>query len=67
MAFRVEIHGQYGDDDQEIVLFDGDDELVMWTSDEWKAEPSLVGVIVNAVNIGHTEGPDAIRARLASF
>lgn len=64
-GFHVVIDGEYGDSDNEIRLMDGDDEIVMWSSDEWKEEPSLVAVIVNAVRIGYTEGPNAIRERLA--
>lgn len=62
--FNVEIHGEYGDDDVDVVLKDDDKELIVWTSDEWKEDPSLVAVIVNAVRVGYTEGPDGIRSRL---
>lgn len=64
MSFHVKIDGEYGDDDTQISLMDGTDELVMWTSDEWREDPSLVVVIANAIGIGYTEGADGIRARL---
>lgn len=65
MSFRVELAGEYGDPDTEVTLYDDDDELVKWVSDEWREDPSLVVVIANAINIGHTEGAAAIRRRLA--
>lgn len=61
MSFHVEIHGEYGDDDIDIVLKHGDEEIVMWTSDEWKEDPSLVAVIVNAVRIGYEQGSQAVK------
>lgn len=64
MAFRVDIAGGYGDEDIDITLYDGDTEMIVWTSDEWREDPSLVAVIVNAVRIGYEDGPDAIRERL---
>jgi hypothetical protein len=64
--FRVAIDGEYGDADTQIALMDGDAELVMWTSDEWREDPSLVVVIANAIQVGYTEGADAIRARIGS-
>lgn len=65
LDFSVQIHGEYGDDDVDIVLVDSDgQEIVMWTSDEWKVEPSLVAVIVNAVRIGYEQGASAIRTRI---
>jgi hypothetical protein len=64
MSFRVEIEGQYGEDDGAIRLLDGDEELVMWDSAEWREDPSLVFVVANAIQIGFTEGPEGIRARL---
>lgn len=64
MSFAVEIHGGYGDDEVDIVLTDDGQGLVMWTSDEWVAEPSLVAVIANAIRIGYEQGSDAIRARV---
>lgn len=71
--FHVEIDGEYGDKDCSITLVDRheftlsppvDDELIHWISDEWREDPSLVVVIANAIRIGYTEGPDAIRERL---
>lgn len=56
--FRVEI------DDDSVYLMDGDAELVMWTGQEWREDPSIVLNIINAVNIGHTKGADAVRAAL---
>jgi hypothetical protein len=64
MSFTVEIHGGYGDADVDVVLMDDGQEIVMWTSDEWKEDPSLVSVIANAIRIGYEQGPDAIRARI---
>jgi hypothetical protein len=63
-GFRVEIDGEYGDDDGSVRLLDGDEELLVWDSAEWAEDPSLVFVIANAIQIGFTEGPDGIRARL---
>jgi len=60
--FNVEID----DEDTNITLRDGKDELIMWTSDEWKEDPSLVAVIVNAVCIGYTDGPNEIRKRIGT-
>jgi hypothetical protein len=64
MAFHVEIHGEYGENDGDIHLMDGDEELVMWDSAEWIEDPSLVFVIANAIRKGYSEGPNAIRARI---
>lgn len=64
MAFKVDIEGEYGDEDGAIRLLDGDEELVMWDSAEWREDPSLVLVIANAIRIGYEEGTDGIRARL---
>lgn len=63
-AFHVAIAGDYGDANVEVTLLDGNEELLMWTSDEWKGEPSLVAVIANAIRIGYTEGVEGIRSRL---
>lgn len=62
--FWVDIAGEYGDEDQQISLLEDNTELVMWVSDEWKEDPSLVAVIANAIKIGYEQGPDAIRELL---
>lgn len=62
--FRVEIDGSYGEPDGAVRLLDDDEELVMWDSAEWIEDPSLVFVIANAIEVGHREGPDGLRARL---
>lgn len=64
-GFYVEIAGDYGVTEGSIHLHgraDGSDEIVMWDSAEWVEDPSLVYVIVNAIEVGHRDGPDAIRA-----
>lgn len=65
--FNVQIYGSYGDDDCEITLYDGQYELVTWTSDEWKENPSLVVVIANAIRAGFMEGAEGIRLRLGEL
>jgi hypothetical protein len=63
-GFRVEIDGEYGAEDGSVRLLDGEEELLVWDSAEWAEDPSLLFVIANAIQIGFTEGPDGIRARL---
>ena len=58
MSFRAEITTD------SIALFDGDEELVYWDAEEIINDPSLPFTIANAINIGHTEGPDGVRVRL---
>jgi hypothetical protein len=64
----VDLGDEAGDDTEafEGVVFalDGDEELVRWDSAEWISDPSVTLTIANAIVIGFTEGPDAIRARL---
>jgi hypothetical protein len=63
-GFRVEIDGEYGAEDGSVRLLDGEEELLVWDSAEWAEDPSLLFVIANAIQVGFTEGPDGIRARL---
>lgn len=50
MPKHIEIAGEYGVTEGSIHLFNPDgSEKVMWVSDEWVEDPSLVYVIVNAV------------------
>lgn len=51
-------HVEFGLD--HITLFDGDQELVHWTQDEWEEDPSLVLSIVNATRILYEKGPEAL-------
>ena len=53
-------------DADSVYLHDDEGEIVMWTQDEWTDDPQLVPVIVNAINIGHAQGPQAVRATLSS-
>lgn len=62
-TFRIDIAGEYGDNDGSIHLMDGEAELVMWDSAEWIEDPSLVFVIANAIRKGFEEGPDAVRSK----
>ena len=55
----------YGDDDLgAIYLHDDYGEIVMWEMTEWKDEPSLVGVIVNAIMVGMSLGGETLRRRI---
>lgn len=47
-----------------VGLYDGEEELAYWDAREWHEWPALLPGIVNAVNIGHTQGADAVRALL---
>jgi hypothetical protein len=52
----------YGhDDDGEIYIRDRFGEICMWTMDEIKEEPSVVGPIFNAIRMAFQEGPVALR------
>lgn len=59
-GFNVEIAGEYGEVEGSIHLCVGGEELVMWDSNEWVEDPSLVYVIANAITIGFTQGATAI-------
>lgn len=48
-------------DEDSVYLMEGGDELVMWTAAEWSDDPALVFSIINAVRIGYTDGPEAVR------
>jgi hypothetical protein len=50
-------------DTDSVYLRDGQEELVMWTQNEWEQDPTLVLAIVNAVATGYSQGPAAVRAR----
>lgn len=52
-------------DSDSVSLRDGEDELVMWDQQEWVEDPALVLNIVNAVQIGYTEGADGVRRILS--
>lgn len=58
MVFRAEIENDH------IALFDDEEELIYWDCEEWREDPQIVILIANAINIGHVEGADGIRARL---
>lgn len=58
-TFTVKVDGE------SIHLMDGENEIVMWDQQEWVEDPALVLAIANAIDIGHREGPDGLRARLA--
>ncbi|WP_331725971.1 hypothetical protein [Streptomyces sp. NBC_00470] len=51
-------------DADSVYLRDDAGEIAMWTQDEWTADPPLVLAIAHAINLGHTQGPTAIRNRL---
>ncbi|MGX5184957.1 hypothetical protein ACWKT5_19540 [Streptomyces avermitilis] len=53
-------------DTDSVYLRDGEDEIAMWTEAEWTDDPRLVLGIVNAVHIGNTQGPSALRDALAA-
>lgn len=52
-------------DADSVYLRDGAQPLGQWCEAEWKDNPRLVIGIVHAVDIGHTQGADALRAALA--
>ncbi|MGW2657023.1 hypothetical protein ACWC1D_25625 [Streptomyces sp. NPDC001478] len=53
-------------DADSVYLRDGEEEIGMWTEAEWAEDPQLVLGIVNAIHIGHTQGPSALRDALAA-
>lgn len=62
-GFRIGFDGDaYGYDS--VSLFDGTEELAVWTQQEWTEDPSIVFAILTAATLGFTHGPDAVRARL---
>ncbi|MFE0472596.1 hypothetical protein ACFW2V_13375 [Streptomyces sp. NPDC058947] len=52
-------------DADSVYLRDGDQEIVMWTLDEWREDPKVVLSITAAIRLGYEQGPDAVRAALA--
>lgn len=48
----------------DISLHDGSDEIAYWDIETWRGDPRLVLTIAEAVFVGCTEGPDAVRAFL---
>lgn len=50
--FKLEIEGEYGENDGTIHLLIDGAEIVMWDSAEWAEDPSLVYVIANAIRKG---------------
>ena len=47
-----------------IALMEGDEELVMWTEDEWIENLEMVFPICNAILLGLTKGAEEIKRRL---
>lgn len=62
-GFRVGFDGDAHGYDS-VTLFDGAEELAVWTQQEWIEDPGVVFAILNAATLGFTRGPDAVRARL---
>ncbi|KAB7835698.1 hypothetical protein [Streptomyces mobaraensis] len=62
-GFRIGFDGDAHGYDS-VTLFDGTEELAVWTQQEWTEDPSVVFAILNAAMLGFTRGPDAVRARL---
>ncbi|MFD6335778.1 hypothetical protein ACFWGI_40205 [Streptomyces niveus] len=62
-GFRIGFDGDAHGYDS-VTLFDGKEELAVWTQQEWIEDPGIVFVILNAATLGFTRGPDAVRARL---
>ncbi|MFD7956063.1 hypothetical protein ACFV4X_21520 [Streptomyces ardesiacus] len=62
-GFRIGFDGDAHGYDS-ITLFDGTEELAVWTQQEWIEDPDIVFAILNAATLGFTRGPDAVRARL---
>lgn len=63
----VEIDGEYGDEDGGGVhISDEHGEIVMWDSQEWIDEPSLVFVIASAIREVYENGPGSLRARVGN-
>lgn len=48
-------------DEDSVYLMDNEDEIVMWTREEWEEDPSLVFSILEAVRIGYVHGPEEVR------
>jgi hypothetical protein len=64
LSFRIEIDGQYGENEGQITLYDDSYELVTWVSDEWEMDSSLIYVIAEAIRLGYEQGVEAIVERL---
>ncbi|MEV0966874.1 hypothetical protein AB0J25_30620 [Streptomyces sp. NPDC049910] len=62
-GFRIGFDGEAHGYDS-VTLFDGTEELAVWTQQEWIEDPDIVFAILNAATLGFTRGPDAVRARL---
>ena len=41
--------------DDAIGIYDGDEELVYWTEQEWKEDSDVVFSIANAIHLAHTD------------
>ena len=68
MSVEVEITGEYGDDnDGGIHINDEHGEIVMWDSQEWIDEPSLVFVIASAIREVYENGPASLRLRVKNL
>ena len=50
--------------DDSIALMEGNEELVMWTEEEWIEDPQVVFPICNAILLGLTKGAEEIKRRL---
>ncbi|MGW4180376.1 hypothetical protein [Streptomyces rubiginosohelvolus] len=61
-GFRIGFDGDAHGYDS-VTLFDGTEELTVWTQQEWIEDPDIVFAILNAATLGFTRGPDAVRAR----
>lgn len=63
---RFEIQGEYGDNDGGgVYIYDHarDIEIVMWDMQEWKDEPSLVAVLMEAVDYANEGGVEYVAGR----
>lgn len=51
--------------DESVHICDEKGEIVMWHKDEWVQDPSVVFVIVNAIDMFHSRGPTYMRRLMA--
>jgi|GEM_PF-4715347 len=62
---KTEAKGRIEMTDDELRIYDqNDQEIVIWTQDQWIDDPSLVLSMVNAVHILHTQGPEFLKTIL---
>ena len=60
-GLRIDITGDYGDDNVFIYFSDDASEIIMWAQEEWENEPSLLAKIGEVIVCGCLFGPDNLR------